>query len=109
MTMNKILYQFNYSQDIVHLQTQYSLFNRVSNIIFSVAFDDGFEDSLMQQALQLLVERNDCLRLRFVKDGKKIKQYFESERSIGRIPSLSFDIDVGPKEIIKDGYKEGES
>ena len=74
--MNKILYQFNYSQDIVHLQTQYSLFGRVSNIIFSVAFDDGFDDRLMQQALQLLVDRNDCLRLRFIKEDKKINIIF---------------------------------
>ena len=76
MTTNTILYQFNYSQDIVHLQTQYSLFNRVSNIVFSVAFDNGFDNRLMEQAVNLLIDRNDCLRLRFIKDGKKIKQYF---------------------------------
>lgn len=91
MTANTILYQFNYSQDIVHLQTQYSLFNRVSNIVFSVAFDNGFDNRLMEQAVNLLIDRNDCLRLRFIKDGKKIKQYFEPERNIGPIPSVSFD------------------
>ena len=91
MTTNTILYQFNYSQDIVHLQTQYSLFNRVSNIVFSVAFDNGFDNRLMEQAVNLLIDRNDCLRLRFIKDGKKIKQYFEPERNIGPIPSVSFD------------------
>ena len=87
---DKTLYQFNYSQDIVHLQTVYSLFNRVSNIIFSVTFDEGFDESLMSNAIQLLMERNDCLRLKFVKEGKVTKQYFETERSIGKIPSLTF-------------------
>ena len=87
---DKTLYQFNYSQDIVHLQTVYSLFNRVSNIIFSVTFDEGFDDSLMTNAIQLLMERNDCLRLKFVKEGKVTKQYFEAERYIGEIPSLTF-------------------
>lgn len=91
MTTDKILYQFNYSQDIVHLQTQYSLFNRVSNIIFSITFDNGFDDTLMQQAVQLLIDRNDCLRLRFVKKGKRTMQYFDSERSIEQIPSIVFN------------------
>lgn len=88
--MNKPLYRFNYSQDIVHLQTVYSLFNRVSNIIFSVTFDEGFDDTLMTNAIQLLMERNDCLRLKFVKEGKETKQYFEAERNIGEIPSIAF-------------------
>ncbi len=87
---NKTLYQFNYSQDIVHLQTQYSLFNRVSNIIFSVTFDDGFEETIMTEAIRVLIERNDCLRLKFVKNGKMTMQYFEDARIIGAIPVLKF-------------------
>lgn len=88
--MDKTLYQFNYSQDIVHLQTKFSLFNRVSNIVFSLTFDEDFDKKLMSQAIQLLVDRNDCLRLKFVKAGKETKQYFEDKRTIEEIPSKSF-------------------
>ena len=88
--MKPTLYNFNYSQDIVHLQTKFSLFQRVSNIIFSITFEEGFEDNIMYQAIQLLIERNDCLRLKTIKEGKEIKQYFEKERSIEEIPSIKF-------------------
>lgn len=99
--MNKPLYRFNYSQDIVHLQTVYSLFNRVSNIIFSVTFDEGFDDTLMTNAIQLLMERNDCLRLKFVKEGKETKQYFEAERNIGEIPSIAFSTNCQMDSFIR--------
>lgn len=88
--MKPTLYNFNYSQDIVHLQTKFSLFQRVSNIIFSITFEEGFEDNIMYQAIQLLIERNDCLRLKTIKEGKEIKQYFEKERNIEEIPSIKF-------------------
>jgi len=89
--MERTLYGFNYSQDIIHLQTKYALFKRVANILFSVTFDEGFDESLMKQALQKLVDRNDCLRMTFVKDGKTIKQYFDEHRAIGDIPSKTFN------------------
>ena len=88
--MGKQLYSFNYSQDIIQLQTKYAIFKRVANILFAVSFDDGFDEALMKRSLQLLTDRNDCLRIRFVKDGKTTKEYFEESRLIGDIPSKRF-------------------
>lgn len=85
------LYHFTYSQDVIRLQNKYALFKRVLNILFSLTFDDGFDEALMRQALDLLYERNDCLRLRFVKRDKETMQYFEPERKAGKIPSLRFE------------------
>jgi hypothetical protein len=84
-------YSFNYSQDIIHLQTKYALFKRVANILFSVTFDEGFDEGRMLDALQLLIDRNDCLRLTFVKEGKEIRQYFEPARKLGKVPSVRFE------------------
>ena len=89
--MEKKLYAFNYSQDIIHLQTKYALFKRVANILFSVTFDEGFDEGRMLDALQLLIDRNDCLRLTFVKEGKEIRQYFEPARKLGKVPSVRFE------------------
>lgn len=89
--MSQPHYSFNNSQDIVHLQTKFSLFNRVSNILFSVTFENGFNFSTLRQAFQLLIDRNDCLRLKFVKKGKNISQFIEQRREIGEIPIVSFD------------------
>jgi len=91
MIMETVRYGFNYSQDIVHLQTKFSLFKRVANIVFSIAVDGGFDKSLMRKSLELLIERNDCLRLRFVKEKGEIVQYFREKVGIGDIPSVSVD------------------
>ena len=91
--MEKVRYGFNYSQDIVHLQTKYSLFKRVANIVFSISVDKGFDKITMTRALELLIGRNDCLRLKFEK-GKKgeILQYFRDKVTLGGvIPSISVD------------------
>ena len=88
--MTQPRYEFNYSQDIVNLQTKYSLFKRVANILFSVSFENGFQEGLMTKALELLVERNDCLRLQCEKKGKKNYQYFREKHSIGTIPVKNF-------------------
>ena len=82
---------FNNSQDVINLQTKYTLFKRVVNIVFSVTCDGGFDPQLMTDALNRLYERNDCMRLTFVKDGKQTKQYFEAHRTVGMIPTVHFE------------------
>ena len=90
MNSNPTLYHFTYSQDVIRLQSKYALFKRVLNILFSVTCDEGFDEALMEKALNLLYERNDCLRLRFVKQGKETMQYFEPVRTVGRIRREKF-------------------
>lgn len=86
----KTLYGFNSSQDVIHLQTKYSLWSRVVNIVFGVTFENGFDKEIMAKALDKLFERNDALRITFVKKDKEIVQYFADERHIGNIPSVEF-------------------
>lgn len=89
--MENNVYAFNNSQDIVTLQTKYTLFKRVINIVFSVTVEDGFDPALMHRAIDLLIERNDCLRLREIRVGKDARLIFDPERKIGQIPVRSFD------------------
>ena len=86
----KTYYHFNNSQDIVHRQTQFSLFKRVLNIVFSLEFDNGFDRKVMTEAFEKLYERNDCLRITMVKKDKQMMQYFEEERHVGAIPEKTF-------------------
>ena len=88
--MEKTLYGFNASQDIIHMQTTLTLFKRVGNIVFTTTVDGGFDKALMTKALNLLFVRHDCLRLTFTKKEGKMVQYFESERSIGEVPFYEF-------------------
>jgi len=88
--MEKTLYEFNSSQDVINLQTKYSFFQRVANIVFSTTVEGGFDKETMTKAIDLLIERNDCLRITFVKQGKKVMQYFADEYKIGDIKSYKF-------------------
>ena len=89
--MNRTLYEFNSSQDIINLQTKYTLFKRVANILFSVTFDEKVDWSLMKKAINILIERNDCLRIVFVKKDGKNMQYFTESKTIEKIPYKEFD------------------
>ena len=57
--MEPTYYHFNNSQDVVFRQTQFSLFKRVLNIVFSLELEKGFDKALMTQAFEKLYERND--------------------------------------------------
>ena len=84
-------YRLNYSQDIIYLQTKYTLFKRVVNIVFSITCEEGFDTAVMEEALKLLYQRNDCLRLHFVKEGKEVRQWFAAEAKTGKIRQMNFD------------------
>lgn len=89
--MDKTLYRFNSSQDVIDLQTKYTLFKRVVNIVFSTTVDTGFDEAIMTRAINKIIERNDCLRITFVKQGGKTLQYFADHREIGKIKSYILD------------------
>lgn len=103
--MEKTLYGFNSSQDVINLQTKYSLFNRVANIVFSTEVESGFDKKLMTEAINIVIERNDCLRIRFVKKGKETLQYFEDSRKIGNIAEKSFETN-GDKVKFLNGFRK---
>ncbi len=87
---NRTLYELNLSQEVVKLQCTYTLFKKVVNIITSVEIDGDVDFDLMQKALNKAVERNDCTRIRLVKKGKKLMQYFEPSVVYEDIPRLEF-------------------
>jgi len=99
--MKHTLYDFNSSQKVIELQTKYTLFKRVENILFRTTIADGYDKDLMTDAIDLLFTRNDCLRIHFVKKGKKILQYFDNERTIGVIPSKKFETVAQEESFIK--------
>ncbi len=89
---DKPCYNLSPTQDVVYMQSQYSLYKRVINILSSIAIDEEVDFQLMNQAFKLLVERNDCLRIRFFKKRGKLMQYFgDSGNKIKNVPVLSFE------------------
>lgn len=100
MKENKVLYELTLAQEVPILQCKYTLFKRVINILASVETKAKIDIDLMEKAFNIAVERNDCTRLRFVKQGKKLMQYFEENVTLD-IPRLSFATEEEQNAFIK--------
>ena len=92
MKNERKLYELCPSQNVIILQTKYTLWPKVVNIVFSATKEEDMDFSLLDKAFNLVVQRNDCLRIRFVKQNKKLMQYFleEDEVTFDNIEHLSF-------------------
>ena len=106
MKEQRLLYDLNLSQDVVTLQCKYTLFKKVINILTSVETDFSLDFDVMEKAFNLAVKRNDCTRLRFVKKGGKIKQYFRQDVQYDNIPRLDFLTKQEQDEFIKKQSKK---
>ena len=89
--MDNKLYELTPSQEVICLQTKYTLFKRVVNILFSATTDKELDFNIMRKAFNLLVERNDSLRIRFIKKDKKLMQYFLDEYKYENIEVIKFN------------------
>ena len=89
--MNKSYYALTPAQDVCYLQCKYTLFKRVINILSSITFTEEIDFDLMNQAYKLLVERNDCLRLKLFKKKGRLMQYFDDYTTVKDVKVLSFD------------------
>ncbi len=84
------LYELSNAQEVVKLQCKYTLFKRVINILSSATTKEDIDVDIMKKALNMVIARNDCLRIRFVKKDSKLKQYFLKESKIENIPYIEF-------------------
>ena len=84
-------YGLSPSQDVSYLQCKYTLFKRVINILSSRTISGDVDLEIMNKAYKLLIERNDCLRIRFFKKKGQLMQYFEEYTPVKDVPVLSFD------------------
>ncbi len=84
-------YNLSFSQDVAYMQCKYSLYKRVINILSSIVMDEEVDFEVMDQAFKLLVERNDCLRIRFFKKrGELLQRFGDSGKNSKKVPVLSF-------------------
>lgn len=78
-------------QDMIQFMLKYSfLHKQVTQIPESIIVTKKLDFDTMKKAINIEIERNDCLRLRFFKNGGKVKQYFIDSFVIDSIPVLNF-------------------
>ncbi len=98
--MNKSYYALTPAQDVCYLQCKFSIFKRVINILSSITFTEEIDFDLMNQAYKLLVERNDCLRIKFFKKKGKLHQYFDDYSPVKDVKVLSFETEEKQADFI---------
>ena len=85
------LYNLIPSQENIYTLVKYSFHKQIVQVPSSVSFDYDIDFSLLLKALNIEIERNDCLRLRFKEVDGVIKEYFLPEYKIHRVPVLTFN------------------
>ena len=72
MSNSPKMYEFSPAQEMIYFMLKYSIFHKqVIQIPASIVLKRKIDFDIMQKALEKEVERNDCMRLRFVKKGFK--------------------------------------
>ena len=84
------LYDLIPSQETMYLMFKYTFSKQISQIPTSFSVDKDLDFELMTKALNIEFERNDSLRLRFVKADKTIKQYFLPSFKMSKVPCKYF-------------------
>ena len=98
--MEKTVYGLTCGQEVVHLQGNLSMHKNVYNITATLTLDEKVDFELLKKAFNKVVERNDCLRLKFFKQGKQLVQVFEDERVYNNIPVLTFTTEAEQEEFL---------
>ncbi|MBE6772603.1 MAG: hypothetical protein E7544_00105 [Ruminococcaceae bacterium] len=82
---NEQVYSLIHSQEMVQYMWKYSIHKQSTQIPLSVAFGEDIDFSLLARAVNIEIERNDCLRLRIFREAGRIRQFFLSEYKLDRI------------------------
>ena len=84
------LYSLIPSQQTMYMMVRYSFHKQLVQVPTSFAVDKDIDFDLFKKAFNIEIERNDSLRLRFVKINKEIKQYFLPSYEMKEIPFKHF-------------------
>ena len=88
-------------QDMINFMLKYSFFHKqVIQCPVSIVTEKEIDFDLMTKALNIEIERNDCLRLRFFKKKGKYQQYFLDSYKIDSVPVFNFKTKEEQIEIL---------
>ena len=87
---NEPVYRLIHSQEMVAYMWRYTLHTQATQIPCAVVFDEALDMELLARAVNIEIQRNDCMRLRFLKEKGKIRQYFLAQYHVDSIPVLHF-------------------
>ena len=95
------IYALISSQKMVQYMWKYTLHTQSTQIPCAVITDERMDFDMLAKALNIEIMRNDCLRLRFIKKGTKIKQIFLEEYKYPSVKVSSFSSETEQNEYFK--------
>lgn len=101
--MERKYYDLSAAQKLLLFSQKYTIHKQINNICTSAVLDKELDFDILRKAIQKAYERNDALRVRIVKAGKEMKQYF-SEQEEPSIEYLDFK-GMTQEEMDKKLYK----
>lgn len=100
-SVNKPVYPLIPPQEMIQYMLKYSFFHKqVTQIPDSIIVSQKIDFDVMTEAFNVEIERNDCLRLVFFKQNKKIMQYFCDPYRIGNVPVYHFKSDEERERVL---------
>ncbi len=88
-------------QEMIQFMLKYSFFHKqVTQIPESIIVTKEIDFDIMEKAVNIEIERNDCLRLRFFKEKGQIKQYFIDKYTVENIPVIDFGSEQERQKVL---------
>ena len=79
------------SQKMINFMLKYSFFHKqVIQIPMSIVTSTPIDFDVLKKALNIEIERNDCMRLRFYKEHGEFYQYFLDKYVVDDVPVVTF-------------------
>ena len=100
------IYDLIPSQQTMYLMFKYTFSKQISQIPTSFSIEKDIDFEILTQALNIEFERNDSLRLRFIKQDKQIKEYFLPSLRMSKVPCKYFRNAEQQEEFFTEEVKE---
>lgn len=84
------VYDLVHSQQMVQYMWRYSIHMQSTQIPFAISFEEDLDFEVLARAVNIEIQRNDCLRLRLIREGFKIRQFFLESFELEKIVLKEF-------------------
>lgn len=83
-------YGLTTAQKVAYMQYKYCFFKEAINVVICLYVKQQLDPELLKKALNIEIERNDCLRLFFRKKKDAVSQFISDPYIIDKIPEADF-------------------
>ena len=84
------MYDLTPSQKNIFMLVTFSLHKQICQLPSTFAVKEELDFKKLEEAVNIEIERNDSLRMRFKKEKKEMKQYFIDSFKVNNIPIVEF-------------------